>query len=85
MAKWLAWVDRNLIDGTVNTLAQWQVGLASIAAWTDHYLVDGAANGTARTAGLLGKLTRRIQSGYVQWYVAVAVAGLLVLAVLLGS
>lgn len=85
VSKWLAWVDRNLIDGTVNALAQWQVWLASVVAWTDHYLVDGAANGTAWTAGQLGKLTRRIQSGYVQWYVAVAVAGLLGLAVLLGS
>lgn len=84
LASVLSWIDRHLLDGIVNAMASVQILLAALAAWTDRWVVDGAANALAQGAGVVGKLTRRLQSGYVQWYVAVAVAGLLGLAMLLG-
>ncbi|MFN8354295.1 MAG: NADH-quinone oxidoreductase subunit L [Spirosomataceae bacterium] len=76
-SKLLYWADQQLVDGLVNAVATLQVSLANLSAWTDAHVVDGLVNGTAKLAGRVGKLTRSVQSGKIQLYVAVAVIGVL--------
>lgn len=43
----------------------------------DPYLVDGAVNATGYTAGGLGMLLRKLQSGYVRFYALIMLLGVL--------
>lgn len=74
-----AWFDKNIIDGTINTLAKTQVVVAHLVKWFDKYFVDGIVNLTAFTSGRIGQLTRSIQSGNVQTYIIASFAFLILL------
>jgi NADH-quinone oxidoreductase subunit L len=54
-----------ILDGSRNIL--WRVG--------DVRLIDGAVNGAGTTAGAVGSLLRRAQSGYIRNYAAWVVVG----------
>jgi len=45
----------------------------------DIGLIDGAVNGTARLIGLISRLIRRVQTGIVQGYAVIFVAGILLI------
>jgi NADH-quinone oxidoreductase subunit L len=45
----------------------------------DNHIVDGLVNATAYLAGFLGLLTRRVQTGKVQTYLAFVILGIMVL------
>jgi NADH-quinone oxidoreductase subunit L len=66
--------DQRVIDGVVNGLGIGTVLLAHLARFADRFGVDGFVNGLARLASGLGGVTRQLQGGRVQTYIATAVA-----------
>ena len=66
------------------TVIRWATALARAAHWNDRTIVDGATDGVANGTIGGGRLLALVQSGYVQAYVAVAVALVAALAYLLG-
>lgn len=78
-ADLLQWFDLHIIDTVVNAVAQLQVIIASIVAWWDAKIIDGIPNSTAYSAGVIGKITRSVQAGKVQLYVAISFLGLIAL------
>ena len=70
--------DRRVVDGVVNG-SGW---LTQIASWFSHMLdkhvVDGVVNGVGRGAGAGSLVTRRVQTGLVQNYALLMVAGVVV-------
>jgi NADH-quinone oxidoreductase subunit L len=69
--------DRNVIDGGVNG-AGWMTRLSStISIWWDTWIVDGLVRLTAFVVKLAGYPVRLLQTGYVQSYALVFVAGVL--------
>ena len=79
LARRLYQADQRVVDGAVNGLGMGSVVFAHLISWFDRYVVDGLVNGLVWVAGRIGKLTRSLQSGYVQSYIATAVVSLLVL------
>jgi NADH-quinone oxidoreductase subunit L len=71
--------DRHVVDGAVNG-SGW---LTRIAAWVssmiDKHVVDGAVNAVAWAAGAGSLLLRRLQTGLLQNYALLMVAGVFVL------
>ena len=60
--------------------------LSRAMVWFDTRVIDGAVNGAGAASLLVGRATRRSQSGLVRWYLAVMVLGvLLLLAVLIAQ
>ncbi|GAB3248162.1 NADH-quinone oxidoreductase subunit L [Larkinella harenae] len=72
-------LDQQIIDRLVDLTAKGNVVLAHIIAWTDRTIVDGLVNGASWLAHRLGNLTRSVQNGRVQSYIASAVIGLLLI------
>jgi NADH-quinone oxidoreductase subunit L len=73
----LARFDVNVIDGGVNG-AGWMTRFGSnISIWWDTWIVDGLVRLTAFVVKLAGYPTRLLQTGYVQSYALVFVAGVL--------
>ncbi len=69
--------DRNVIDGGVNG-AGWMTRLSStISIWWDTWIVDGLVRLTSFTVKLSGYPMRLFQTGHVQSYALVFVAGVL--------
>jgi NADH-quinone oxidoreductase subunit L len=81
VTRMLNWFDAKVVDGAVNGSA-WltRVAAAKWAAGTfDTYVVDGIVNLTAYVTGFFGIVFRRMQTGRVQTYVALAVFGVIIL------
>jgi NADH-quinone oxidoreductase subunit L len=70
------YVDR-LYGATVVPLAQ---ALSRLARWNDQTVLDGAGDGFGAATVDGGRLLARLQSGYVQMYISVAVAVMAALA-----
>lgn len=51
-------------------------------AWFDRHVVDGAMNGMAWVTGWTSEKTKRFQSGSLQWYAWVFLAGILLITAL---
>ena len=51
-------------------------------AWFDRHIVDGAINGMAWVTGWTSEKTKRFQSGSLQWYAWVFLAGILLITAL---
>ncbi|MGM0618797.1 MAG: hypothetical protein ACQEUI_11745, partial [Actinomycetota bacterium] len=58
-------------------------GVARAMVWFDTRVIDGIVNSAGAGSVLLGRGTRRVQSGSVRRYVAVMVLGVLVLLAVL--
>jgi len=72
LARTLAWIDKNIVDGMVN-------GVGNLTKWVafrngsfDKLVVDGLVNLTGFTVQFFGLVFRKIQTGKVQTYVALA-------------
>ncbi len=78
-ASFLNRTDQRAVDGLVNGLGIGVVLLAHIAAFVDRIGVDGAVDGVGKLAVGVGQLTRSVQGGRVQTYIATAVAVVLLL------
>lgn len=76
-AEQLQKFDKKRIDKLVDSLAMIQVIFAHIVAWFDHAIIDGIPNGLAFSAGIIGRITRSVQSGKVQIYIAMSFLGLI--------
>ncbi|RRA98889.1 NADH-quinone oxidoreductase subunit L [Larkinella rosea] len=71
--------DQRIIDRLVDFIGIGNVVLAHMISWVDRAIVDGLVNGASWLAHRLGNLTRSVQNGRVQSYIASAVVGLLVI------
>jgi NADH-quinone oxidoreductase subunit L len=69
--------DQRILDSFVNLLADLQVFIAKFVGWFDAKIFDGIPNGTVYSAGIIGRVTRSVQGGKVQLYVALAFLGLI--------
>jgi NADH-quinone oxidoreductase subunit L len=74
------WIDRGLIDGFLHFVARATEWLAFRNKDFDTYVVNGAGDELAEGVGNLGEAFKYVQSGRIQQYLAVAAAGLLMLA-----
>lgn len=54
-------------------------GISRPFAWFDRHVVDGAMNGMAWVTGWTSEKTKRFQSGSIQWYAWVFLAGILLI------
>ncbi len=82
-ARAVNWVNDYVIDGVVNAVGALCQGLASLVyGGLDQRGIDGVVHGVSWGASGMGGLVRRIQSGRVQQYAGLLVAGLLLLVVL---
>ena len=69
--------DRNVIDGGVNGAGWLGRFTSSVSIWWDTWVVDGLVRLTAFVVKLAGYPVRLFQTGYVQSYALVFVAGVL--------
>jgi NADH-quinone oxidoreductase subunit L len=81
-ARAMSWIDRNLIDGLVNTMGVITRIFANLDGAIDKYLVDGAVNLVANGTIYAGRGLRRVQTGRIQTYLYGALAGGLILVLL---
>jgi NADH:ubiquinone oxidoreductase subunit 5 (subunit L)/multisubunit Na+/H+ antiporter MnhA subunit len=81
-SRMLSWFDRNVVDGAVN-LSGWIARvLAAIDGLIDTYVVDGLVNAVAEALTRSGATLRRLQTGQVQGYIILTMAGAIALVVL---
>ncbi|MDI6752029.1 MAG: NADH-quinone oxidoreductase subunit L [bacterium] len=69
------WIDE-LYGSTVVRLVQF---VSLVSKWIDIYLVDGLVNGTGRLTAFFGSALRLVQTGYLQNYIFLMIAGLVIL------
>ena len=82
LRAFLGWFDRNIIDGLVNLSALLGRGVAWLHRLSDQYIVDWLVNAVARWLGYAGTSLRGLQTGKLQTYVALVLAGILALMVI---
>ena len=81
-ARAVNWVNDYVIDAVVNGVGALCRGLATLVyGGLDQRGIDGVVHGVSVGAAGMGGLIRRIQSGRVQQYAGLLVAGLLLLVV----
>ncbi len=85
-ARWLAEkviylaIDKGIIDGTLHTIGRAVEWWAFRNKDFDTYVVNGFGDAVPNGIGNLGDAFKYVQSGRVQQYLAVAIAGVLMLA-----
>lgn len=75
-------IDLKVVDGTVNSVGRLTVIASSIQGWFDNYVIDGFVNATAWITGAFSYILRYLQSGLVQFYILIALLGLLIFLLL---
>ncbi len=83
VARGLAWVDDRVVDGLVNATARTTVLLSRVVGWFDRYIVDGIVTLVGATVQFLGLMTRSLQTGRIQTYLAWVVASVVTLFVVI--
>jgi NADH-quinone oxidoreductase subunit L len=73
------WFNGHVIDLVINGAGFVATRLARVVYWFDQRGIDGAINASAAAAGGSGGVLRLIQTGRVQQYVFLIVAGVVVL------
>jgi NADH-quinone oxidoreductase subunit L len=76
-ARGAARADRHLLDGFVNGAAWAARQVSKASRWVDRYLIDGLVRGTSGTLQFFSSPARALQTGFVQTYALVFIAGLL--------
>lgn len=69
--------DTRVIDGSVNGAARFSRVLAAFSNWFDRVVVDGAVRVTALLTRYLSWPSRALQTGFVQTYAFIFIAGVL--------
>ena len=77
----LAWFDIWVVDGIVNLSAYFTRALAWLQGLFDRKVVDGLVNLMADTIIEAGGQLRRVQTGRIQTYVIMLMAGIIVLMI----
>jgi len=68
--------DSSVVDGAVNKSAGITVMISELKSWFDMYIVDGIVNLTAKIINAFSRLLQLIQTGLIQFYLLVAILGL---------
>jgi NADH-quinone oxidoreductase subunit L len=79
VARAVDWFNGHVIDLVINGAGWVATKLAKVVYWVDQRGVDGAINASAAAAGGTGGLVRLLQTGRVQQYAFLIVAGTVVL------
>ncbi|MEZ0543124.1 NADH-quinone oxidoreductase subunit 5 family protein [Fibrella arboris] len=66
--------DQRVVDGVVDGVGLGTVMLAHLIRFVDRFGVDGVVNGAGKVAMGVGQLTRSVQGGRIQTYIATALA-----------
>src|SRR5205807_123070 len=69
-ARMTRWFDENILDAGVNLAARLTVLAARITGWFDRYVVDGIVTLVGATVQFFGLMTRSVQTGRIQTYLA---------------
>jgi NADH-quinone oxidoreductase subunit L len=77
----LGWFDQKVIDGIVNLTGRATVLVSKADGLFDNWVVDGAVNGTAAVIAYVGDGLRRIQTGRIQSYLIMAMAGIVLMMI----
>ena len=83
----LFWVTRNLsifdqkiVDGLVNGVGFFTLGVSIVYAWIDKWIVDGLVNLVGGMTKLSGRILRFAQTGIIQDYTLIMFLGVLIIA-----
>ena len=79
VARAVDWFNGNVIDLVINGAGVVATRVAKVVYWFDQRGVDGAINASAAVAGGSGGVLRLLQTGRVQQYVFLIVAGMVIL------
>jgi NADH-quinone oxidoreductase subunit L len=79
LSRLLAWFDAKIIDGMVNAFAFLTIQFSFFIGNFDKYVVDGIVNFTAYFNGFAALFVKRIQTGKVQSYIALALFSIVIL------
>jgi NADH-quinone oxidoreductase subunit L len=74
--------DKAIVDGLVNLAGAVGRVIGVISAWIDHTIVDGLVNAVGIFTDMIGDGLKLIQTGRVQNYLLIAMAGALIFAFL---
>ena len=73
LSRFVAFIDKNIIDKTIEFVSYSTKIIALLAKYLDKYLIDGTLHLIAFIFEFLGLLIRKIQTGKVQTYIALSV------------
>ncbi len=73
-------LDKWVVDGTVNFVAALGRMFGRVSAWIDKQFVDGMVNFTGIVTDMVGDLLKFMQTGRVQNYLIIAIAGVALFA-----
>ena len=76
LTKVFSAIDTKIVDGIVNASAVVTNAFSKVVGIFDNVVIDGAVNLVANTTGAMGGITRKLQTGKVQTYIAFAIIGL---------
>ena len=79
VARAVDWFNGHVLDLVINGTGVVAVKVAKVVYWFDQRGVDGAINASAAAAGGTGGILRLLQTGRVQQYAFLIVAGTVVL------
>jgi NADH-quinone oxidoreductase subunit L len=72
IATLLKWLDKHIVDGLVNGIANFAIVIANFSDWFDRNIIDGLVNLIALIAKRMGDIIRITQTGRVQTYFLLA-------------
>ncbi len=75
----LSWIDVKVIDRIIDSFAIGYVILSKMAGWFDRNVIDGFVKMVAALARQTGQITSGILRGNVQYYVLVALFGVIII------
>jgi NADH-quinone oxidoreductase subunit L len=73
--------DNLVLDKIINLLAIGNVILSHIISWTDRIIIDGLVKLSAQVSGMVGKLTKSLQSGNIQTYFKWSLLGVILIII----
>jgi NADH-quinone oxidoreductase subunit L len=79
-----SWVDRRIVDGTVNAVGWLTVAFSRVQRWVDTWIVDGLVNLVGQATKTAADGIRVWQTGRIQNYIMVIALGV-VLLILIGA
>ena len=78
----LGWFDQHIIDGIVDFTGTLTIMVAKVEGLFDNWVVDGLVNLTGALVRRLGDGLRRVQTGRIQSYLIMAMAGIVLMMIL---
>ena len=79
ICRLMYFIDRWIVDGTVNLVGYITLAISKIQGWVDKWIVDGLVNLVGIATKTLGLGLRRFQTGVSQQYAMIMLIGLIAL------